>query len=103
MQLTQSCFSSLTAVALTACWFGNLSTCDADDRDDSKADYTRLARSLVRHPDNPVISYAEAGLDVEDPYNFIYKGKYYMMLEDRMDVASTYTDQPADPDTVRSA
>ena len=55
----------------------------------------------IPHPDNPLISYAEYGLDVEDPYNFFYKGKYYMILEDRMDVASTYTDTPADPDTVR--
>ena len=47
-----------------------------------------------------MISYVEDGLDVEDPYNFMYKGKYYMILEDRMDVASTYTDSPADPDTV---
>jgi hypothetical protein len=54
----------------------------------------------VPHPDNPLISYVEDGLDVEDPYNFMYKGKYYMILEDRMDVASTYTDSPADPDTV---
>lgn len=53
------------------------------------------------HPANPLISYVEAGLDVEDSYNFIYKGKYYMILEDRMDVASTYTATPSDPDTVR--
>ncbi|MCP4310321.1 MAG: family 43 glycosylhydrolase [Bacteroidetes bacterium] len=55
----------------------------------------------VPHPDNPLISYVEHDLDVEDPYNFIYRGKYYMILEDRMDVASTYTDKPVDPDTVR--
>lgn len=53
------------------------------------------------HQENPIISYVEHGLDVEDSYNFIYKGKYYMILEDRMDVASTYTDTPVDPDTVR--
>jgi len=55
----------------------------------------------VPHQDNPVISYAEHGLDVEDPYNFVYRGKYYMILEDRMDVASTYAGSPVDPDTVR--
>lgn len=53
------------------------------------------------HENNPLITYVKHGLDVEDSYNFIYKGKYYMILEDRMDVASTYTDKPADPDTVR--
>ena len=53
------------------------------------------------HADNPLITYVEDGLDVEDSYNFIYNGKYYMILEDRMNVASTYLDIPVDPDTVR--
>lgn len=52
-------------------------------------------------PGNPVLSYVENGLDVEDPYNFIYKEKYYMILEDRMGVATTYLNLPTDPDTVR--
>jgi len=35
---------------------------------------------------NPLISYADHGLDVEDPYAFYYKGKYYLILEDRRGV-----------------
>ena len=53
------------------------------------------------HSDNPLITYEQHGLDVEDPYNFIYNGKYYMILEDRMNVAGTYLDIKVDPDTVR--
>ena len=32
---------------------------------------------------NPIISYAEKGLDIEDCYAFLYKGSYYMIVEDR--------------------
>lgn len=53
------------------------------------------------HANNPLITYVKDGLDVEDSYNFIYNDKYYMILEDRMNVASTYLDIPVDPDTVR--
>ena len=61
----------------------------------------RIEGPYIPHPDNPLITYVEDGLDVEDPYNFIYDGKYYMILEDRMNVASTYQGIPVDPDTVR--
>ena len=40
------------------------------------------------YKENPLISYADLGLDIEDPYAFYYKGKYYMIVEDRMDVKS---------------
>jgi len=39
------------------------------------------------HPDNPLISFKHFERDIEDPYAFFYKGRYYMILEDRMDVA----------------
>lgn len=35
---------------------------------------------------NPVITYADKGIDIEDPYAFHYKGMYYMILEDRQNV-----------------
>lgn len=41
----------------------------------------------TNYSENPIISYADMGLDIEDPYAFYYKGKYYMLLEDRMGVA----------------
>ncbi len=40
----------------------------------------------VNHDGNPVITYADKELDIEDPYAFHYKGDYYMIVEDRRDV-----------------
>ena len=40
----------------------------------------------VDYAENPVISYTDLGLDIEDPYAFYYKGTYYMIVEDRMAV-----------------
>ena len=37
--------------------------------------------------DNPLISFKHLERDIEDPYAFFYKDRYYMILEDRMDVA----------------
>ncbi|BDS05868.1 hypothetical protein NT6N_09080 [Oceaniferula spumae] len=36
--------------------------------------------------ESPLISYADKGVDIEDPYAFYYKGMYYMILEDRQNV-----------------
>ena len=38
-------------------------------------------------PSNPLISFKEIERDIEDPYAFFYNDTYYMILEDRMDVA----------------
>ncbi|MGQ1788077.1 glycoside hydrolase family protein [Saccharicrinis sp. GN24d3] len=38
------------------------------------------------YKENPIISYADMGLDIEDPYAYYYKGMYYMIVEDRMGV-----------------
>jgi hypothetical protein len=38
-------------------------------------------------PGNPLISFKQLQRDVEDPYAFFYNDTYYMILEDRMDVA----------------
>ena len=35
------------------------------------------------YSENPLISYADKGLDIEDCYAFYYKGTYYMIVEDR--------------------
>ena len=40
------------------------------------------------YKENPLLSYADIGLDIEDPYAFYYKGTYYLIVEDRMDVKS---------------
>ena len=44
----------------------------------------------VNYAENPLISYAEHELDVEDPYAFRYKGKYYMIVEDRMGIKDMF-------------
>ena len=41
------------------------------------------------HTENPLISYADIGIDIEDPYAFYYKGMYHLIVEDRMDVKNT--------------
>ena len=48
----------------------------------------------VDHPDNPLISYEDLGLDIEDPYAFYYKGRYYMIVEDRMAVRDALEGHP---------
>lgn len=35
---------------------------------------------------SPVLTYADKGIDIEDPYAFFYNGMYYMILEDRKNV-----------------
>jgi hypothetical protein len=46
----------------------------------------RIEGPYIDHPGNPLISYEELGLDIEDPYAFFYNDTYYMILEDRMAV-----------------
>lgn len=38
------------------------------------------------HEQNPLVSYAEFGRDIEDPYAFFLNDTYHMIVEDRMDV-----------------
>lgn len=41
----------------------------------------------IEHPKNPLISFKDMERDIEDPYAFFYKDTYYMIVEDRMNVA----------------
>jgi len=50
---------------------------------------------------NPLISYAEQGLDVEDPYAFYYNGMYYMIVEDRMGVKNALEGNPIPKDEIK--
>jgi hypothetical protein len=43
---------------------------------------------------SPVITYAERGADIEDPYAFYYNDKYYMILEDRQNVKALLSGMP---------
>jgi len=54
----------------------------------------KIEGPYVDHPANPLISYEEIGLDIEDPYAFYYQGTYYMIVEDRMNVRAALEKQP---------
>ena len=56
-------------------------------REISLAIADELEGPYVDLPSNPVISFKEIERDIEDPYAFFYEDTYYMILEDRMDVA----------------
>jgi len=49
----------------------------------------RLEGPYRDHPGNPLLSYLDRGLDIEDPYAFYYRGRFCMLAEDRMGVAET--------------
>ena len=57
-------------------------------REISLAVSDRIEGPYVNHPENPIISYADRQVDIEDPYAFYFKGIYYMLLEDRSGVAN---------------
>ncbi len=46
------------------------------------------------YSDNPLISYAELGIDIEDPYAFYYNNMYYLIVEDRMGVKNALEGNP---------
>jgi hypothetical protein len=52
------------------------------------------------HPDNPLLSYADLNIDIEDPYAFYYKGIYYMIVEDRMGVKNALEGHPIPKDKI---
>ncbi|MCM2369581.1 glycoside hydrolase family protein [Aporhodopirellula aestuarii] len=56
-------------------------------REISLAISDRIEGPYVNYEKNPVISYADEKLDIEDPYAFYYNGMYYMIVEDRRGVA----------------
>ncbi|MDO6792591.1 glycoside hydrolase family protein [Tamlana sp. 1_MG-2023] len=50
---------------------------------------------------NPLISYADQGRDIEDPYAFYYEGMYYMIVEDRMDIKGLLEGNPTPIDALK--
>ena len=54
----------------------------------------RIEGPYTDHPGNPLISYEELGLDIEDPYAFFYNDTYYMIVEDRMAVRNALEGNP---------
>ncbi|MDA9335865.1 glycoside hydrolase family protein [Flavobacteriaceae bacterium] len=63
-------------------------------REISLATSDNIEGPYVNHEENPLISYADLSLDIEDPYAFYYKGMYHMIVEDRMDVKSALEGNP---------
>jgi hypothetical protein len=61
----------------------------------------RIDGPYVDHPANPLISYEELGLDIEDPYAFFYEDTYYMILEDRMAVKDALEGNPIPAKKIR--
>lgn len=50
---------------------------------------------------NPLISYMDHKLDIEDPYAFYYNGMYYMIVEDRQGVKNMLEGNPIPTDQIR--
>lgn len=63
-------------------------------REISMAISDNIEGPYVNYPDNPLISYANMNIDIEDPYAFYYKGMYYMIVEDRMGVKDALEGHP---------
>ena len=63
-------------------------------REISLAISDNLEGPYENYKENPLISYADKRLDIEDPYAFYYKGMYYLIVEDRMDVKSALEGNP---------
>jgi hypothetical protein len=60
---------------------------DSDLREISVAISDKIDGPYVDHPGNPLISFKNLNLDIEDPYAFFYKDTYYMIAEDRTSIA----------------
>ena len=56
-------------------------------REISMAIADKIDGPYVDCSENPLISYKDIERDIEDPYAFFYNDTYYMIVEDRMDVA----------------
>ncbi|WP_405563349.1 glycoside hydrolase family protein [Polaribacter sp. Asnod6-C07] len=65
-----------------------------DFREISLAIGDNLEGPYENYQENPLISYADMDLDIEDPYAFYYKGMYYLIVEDRMNVKSALEGNP---------
>ena len=64
-------------------------------REISVAIADKIEGPYVDCPENPLISYRHLSRDIEDPYAFFFKDTYYMIVEDRMDVAGALSGKPS--------
>ncbi|MDQ8207540.1 glycoside hydrolase family protein [Coraliomargarita sp. SDUM461003] len=56
----------------------------------------------VNYEGNPVISYVDEQVDIEDPYAFYYKGMYYMIVEDRRGVKNMLEGNPIPQEKIKN-
>ncbi|MEP4930711.1 glycoside hydrolase family protein [Haloferula sp.] len=70
-------------------------------REISFAESDKIEGPYVNHEKNPVISYIDEKVDIEDPYAFIYKGTYYMIVEDRQGVKDMLEGNPIPADKLK--
>lgn len=54
------------------------------------------------YSENPLISYADKDLDIEDCYAFYYKGMYYMIVEDRKGVRNMLEGNPIPANEIKA-
>ena len=74
----------------------------ATHREISLAISDNIEGPYENYPGNPLISYAEQELDIEDPYAFYYKGTYYMIVEDRRAVKDMLEGNPLPAKEIKS-
>lgn len=55
----------------------------------------------VNYEGNPVISYIDQDVDIEDPYAFYYNDMYYMIVEDRQGVKDMLEGNPIPKDELK--
>jgi len=71
-------------------------------REISFAESDKLEGPYVNYEGNPVISYLDKQVDIEDPYAFRYKDYYYMILEDRRGVKNLLEGNPIPQDEIKN-
>ena len=71
-------------------------------REISFAESTAIEGPYKNFEGNPVISYIDDKVDIEDPYAFHYNGMYYMIVEDRRGVKNLLEGSPIPQDKIQN-
>lgn len=66
------------------------------------AESDKIEGPYVSFEGNPVLTYADKKVDIEDPYAFIYKDTYYMIVEDRRGVKNLLEGSPIPQDEIKN-
>ncbi|MFC7338708.1 glycoside hydrolase family protein [Haloferula chungangensis] len=71
-------------------------------REISFAESDKIEGPYRNYKGNPVISYLEDEVDIEDPYAFYYNDHYYMIVEDRRGVKDLLEGNPIPQDQIKN-